>query len=142
MTQRRCVRVIDQPVAILRVGAAMVLLAETALQMRRIWRQDRGPAFGTIRITLISGCGPMLNTNSLIISTRSASPVVFRAIRTDQGPDFTGRALDRWAYHCSVDLKLIATGNPTQHAFIESFNGKFRDECLNDHFNNSPMRGW
>jgi len=57
-----------------------------------------------------------------------------RAIRTDQGPEFTSRALDRWAYEHGVDLKLIAAGKPTQNAFIESFNGKFRDECLNDHY--------
>lgn len=60
-----------------------------------------------------------------------------RAIRTDQGPEFTSRALDRWAYGCGVDLKLIAAGKPTQNAYIESFNGKFRDECLNDHYFNN-----
>ena len=60
-----------------------------------------------------------------------------RAIRTDQGPEFTSRALDRWAYGCGVDLKLIAAGKPTQNAYIESFNGKFRDECLNDHYFNT-----
>jgi putative transposase len=57
-----------------------------------------------------------------------------RAVRTDQGPEFTSRALDRWAYGRGVDLKLIAAGKPTQNAYIESFNGKFRDECLNDHY--------
>lgn len=59
------------------------------------------------------------------------------AIRTDQGPEFTSRALDTWAYRNGVKLKLIQPGKPTQNAYIESFNGKFRDECLNDHwFNN------
>ncbi len=59
------------------------------------------------------------------------------AIRTDQGPEFTSRAMDRWAYGRGINLKLIAAGKPTQNAYIESFNGKFRDECLNDHhFNN------
>lgn len=56
------------------------------------------------------------------------------AIRTDQGPEFTGKALDQWAYAHSVQLKLIQAGKPTQNAYIESFNGKFRDECLNDHW--------
>lgn len=55
------------------------------------------------------------------------------AVRTDQGPEFTSRALDQWAYSHGIDLKLIAAGKPTQNAYIESFNGKFRDECLNDH---------
>jgi putative transposase len=63
-----------------------------------------------------------------------------KAIRTDQGPEFTGKALDQWAYQHGVQLKLIQAGKPTQNAFIESFNGRFRDECLNDHwFTNLPQ---
>lgn len=54
------------------------------------------------------------------------------AIRTDQGPEFTGRALDQWASANDVRLLLIQPGKPTQNAYIESFNGKFRDECLNE----------
>ena len=57
-----------------------------------------------------------------------------KAVRTDQGPEFTGKALDQWAYQNGVQLKLIQSGKPTQNAFIESFNGKFRDECLNEHW--------
>lgn len=56
------------------------------------------------------------------------------AVRTDQGPEFTGKSLDRWAYEHNVALKLIQAGKPTQNAYIESFNGKFRDECLNEHW--------
>lgn len=56
------------------------------------------------------------------------------AVRTDQGPEFTGKALDQWAYKHGVKLKLIQAGKPTQNAYIESFNGKFRDECLNEHW--------
>ena len=57
-----------------------------------------------------------------------------RAIRTDQGPEFTGKVFDQWAYENRVELKLIQAGKPTQNAYIESFNGKFRDECLNEHW--------
>lgn len=57
-----------------------------------------------------------------------------KMIRTDQGPEFTGKALDQWAYGRGVQLKLIQPGKPTQNAFIESFNGRFRDECLNEHW--------
>lgn len=57
-----------------------------------------------------------------------------KAIRTDQGPEFTGKALDQWAYENGVELKLIQAGKPTQNAYIESFNGKLRDECLNEHW--------
>lgn len=56
------------------------------------------------------------------------------AIRTDQGPEFTGHALDQWACRNGVQLKLIEPGRPTQNAYIESFNGRFRDECLNEHW--------
>ena len=57
-----------------------------------------------------------------------------RVLRTDQGPEFTGNALDRWAYRNRVTLRLIQAGKPTQNAYVESFNGKFRDECLNEHW--------
>jgi putative transposase len=56
------------------------------------------------------------------------------AIRTDQGPEFTGKALDQWASIRGVEIKMIQAGKPTQNAYIESFNGKLRDECLNDHW--------
>jgi putative transposase len=56
------------------------------------------------------------------------------AVRTDQGPEFTGKALDQWAYQNGVELKLIQPGKPMQNGYIESFNGKFRDECLNEHW--------
>jgi putative transposase len=56
------------------------------------------------------------------------------AIRTDQGPEFTANALDQWAYRNGVALKLIQPGKPMQNGYVESFNGKFRDECLNEHW--------
>ena len=49
----------------------------------------------------------------------------------DNGPEFSGKALDAWAYQRGVKLHFIEPGKPVQNAFIESFNGKFRDECLN-----------
>ncbi len=55
-------------------------------------------------------------------------------IVVDNGPEFAGRALDRWAYQRRVQLHFIQPGKPVQNAFIESFNGKFRDDCLNEHW--------
>lgn len=52
----------------------------------------------------------------------------------DNGPEFTSRALDAWAYQNKVNLAFIAPGKPSQNGFSESFNGKFRDECLNQHW--------
>jgi putative transposase len=48
----------------------------------------------------------------------------------DNGPELTGRALDAWAAARGVRLRFIAPGKPSQNGFVESFNGRFRDECL------------
>jgi putative transposase len=53
---------------------------------------------------------------------------------TDNGPEFISKALDQWAYRRGIKLRFIAPGKPTQNAYVESFNGKFRDECLNEHW--------
>jgi len=57
-----------------------------------------------------------------------------RQVVIDNGPELTGQALDQWAYSQGVELVFIEPGKPQQNAFIESFNGKFRDECLNEHW--------
>jgi putative transposase len=48
-----------------------------------------------------------------------------------QRPEFTSRALDQWAYERGVEIHFIQAGKPVQNSFVESFNGKFRDQCLN-----------
>lgn len=55
-------------------------------------------------------------------------------IVSDNGPEFVGRALDQWAYREGVRLHFIAPGKPMQNGYVESFNGKLRDECLNGHW--------
>jgi putative transposase len=50
---------------------------------------------------------------------------------SDNGPEFTGRSLSSWAYG-KTELHFIQPGKPNQNAFIESFNGKMREECLNE----------
>ena len=55
-------------------------------------------------------------------------------IRTDNGPEFTGKAMLNWAHRKGVVLRLIEPGKPNQNAYVESFNGRFRDECLNEHW--------
>ena len=56
------------------------------------------------------------------------------SIRVDQGSEFISRNLDLWAYTRGVTLHFSRPGKPTDNAFIESFNGKFRAECLNQHW--------
>jgi putative transposase len=57
-----------------------------------------------------------------------------RSITVDHGPEFEGQVLDAWAYERCVHLSFIRPGKPNENAYIESFNGKFRDECLNEHW--------
>jgi putative transposase len=54
-----------------------------------------------------------------------------KAITVDHGTEFTSKALDEWAYRRGVALDFIRPGKPVENAFIESFNGRLRDECLN-----------
>ncbi len=55
-------------------------------------------------------------------------------IRTDNGKEFSGKAMVAWAHARGVQLRLIEPGKPNQNAYIESFNGRLRDECLNEHW--------
>jgi len=57
-----------------------------------------------------------------------------KAIRTDNGKEFCSRAMLTWAHARGVQLFLIEPGKPNQNAYIESFNGRFRDECLNENW--------
>ena len=57
-----------------------------------------------------------------------------KVIRVDQGSEFVSRDLDLWAYQRGVTLDFSRPGKPTDNAFIESFNGKLRAECLNAHW--------
>jgi putative transposase len=54
-------------------------------------------------------------------------------IQVDNGPEFVSRALDAWAHEHGVSLQFIRPGKPVENAHIESFNGRLREECLNQH---------
>lgn len=56
-----------------------------------------------------------------------------RAIRTDNRPEFTSRAFDAWAYTHGIEHHFIRPGKPVENAYAESFNGRLRDEFLNQH---------
>lgn len=66
-----------------------------------------------------------------IIDERGQAP---QTIIMDNGPELTSKALDQWAYARGVRLHFIDPGKPVQNCFVESFNDKFRDECLNEHW--------
>lgn len=57
-----------------------------------------------------------------------------KRIVCDNGPEFTSKALFFWSQDNGTKLHFIQPGKPTQNAFVESLNGKFRNECLNQHW--------
>jgi putative transposase len=57
-----------------------------------------------------------------------------KIITMDNGPEFTSRALDQWAYSRGVKLHFIRPGKPIENAYAESFIGRLRDECLNENW--------
>lgn len=65
------------------------------------------------------------------LAARCGAP---RRIQTDNGSEFISKALDKWAYEQGVTMDFSRPGRPTDNPFIESFNGSFRDECLNIHW--------
>jgi len=69
-----------------------------------------------------------------VLETVTAERGAPRTIRVDNGPEFISKSLDWWAYFNRVKLDFSRPGKPTDNAFIESFNGKFRQECLNQHW--------
>jgi len=66
-----------------------------------------------------------------LIVERNGPPV---RIQVDNGSEFISKALDKWAYDKGVTLDYSRPGKPTDNPYIESFNGSFRDECLNVHW--------
>ena len=70
------------------------------------------------------------------IVRRRGAPI---AITVDNGGEFVSRAMDAWAYAHDVRLEFIRPGKPIENAFIESFNGRLRDECLNAHIFDSTI---
>jgi putative transposase len=66
-----------------------------------------------------------------VMNRLKATRGVPRSIYVDNGPEFISKELDKWAYENKVTLDFSRPGKPVDNAFIESFNGSFRDECLN-----------
>lgn len=72
-------------------------------------------------------------TGKRVLERLRASRGLPEIILTDNGPEFTGRVLDQWADDNHVWQQFIEPGKPIQNAFIESFNSRLREECLNQH---------
>ena len=82
------------------------------------------------------GTGPSVRGAEVVRVLRAlaATRGVPRRIFCDNGSEFAGRLVDLWAYANKVTLAFSRPGKPTDNAYIESFNGRLREECLNVHW--------
>lgn len=88
------------------------------------------------RESIAIGVGQRLSGKDVVatLNTIGADRSFPKTIRVDNGPEFTSKALDKWAYENKVTLDFSRPGKPTDNAFIESFNGSIRSECLNQNW--------
>ncbi|MFK4719276.1 transposase InsO family protein [Bradyrhizobium niftali] len=120
-----------------------------ATRVNEIWAMDfvhdQLATGGKLRVRIIdifSRFSPALEprltfrgTDVVDVLERLCNEVGFPAtIRVDQGSEFVSRDFDLWAYQRGVTLDFSRPGKPTDNAFIEAFNGRFRAECLNAHW--------
>src|SRR5215467_4298620 len=87
----------------------------------RPWRSRRTPSLPGARVVRV--------LEGLKQQGRKPEMIVI-----DNGPEFVSQVVDQWAYENAVQLHFITPGRPMENGYIESFNGKFRDECLNENW--------
>ncbi|MCB1145081.1 MAG: transposase family protein, partial [Leptospiraceae bacterium] len=71
-----------------------------------------------------------------ILNELKEERILPKSIIVDNGPEFTSKAFLDWALRNNIDIHFISKGKPTENGYIESFNGKLRNECLNEHWFN------
>ncbi len=102
-------------------------------------RSGSPPAAATCAISSFPRCGSRRSSRSSLTGKRVAELLdgiaaergYPKSITVDNGAEFYSKAMDSWAYHRGVQLQFIRPGKPVENAFIESFNGRLRDELLN-----------
>jgi putative transposase len=57
-----------------------------------------------------------------------------QTIKSDNGSEFISKVMDKWAYERAIELDFSRPGKPTDNAMVEGFNGRLRQECLNEHW--------
>lgn len=109
--------------------------------MRDTLRRDRAFRLLTIVDTCTRECLAIEVDTSLggervvgVLERLAQDRAVPRSIVVDNGPEFRSRALDAWAHERGVELVFIRPGKPVDNAYIEAFNSRLRDECLNEHW--------
>ena len=133
-----------------KLASAPRVLPPPAKRPRERWSMDfltdglaNGQRFRVLtRVDTVSRVSPAIEVGVSLTGERVVA-VLERLKRTtgtpqriaiDNGPEFVSKALDAWAYRNGVQLEFSRPGKPTDNAFAESFNGRFRDECLDQHW--------
>ncbi len=122
----------------------------TPTKVNQVWSMDfvtdalgSGRRFRTLNITDdFSREAPAIEVDTSLGGVRVARVLdrlklergLPRQIRSDNGPEFNSKAVEQWAYQNGVDWCFIEPGKPIENAYIESFNARFRDECLNENW--------
>ena len=102
-------------------GRAIKILSIVDEYTRKCFRIEVDTSINGVRVTrVLAEIAQMGNLPEIIV--------------IDNGPQFISKALDAWAYQRGVKLTFIRPGKPVENAYIESFNGRFRDECLNENW--------
>ena len=102
-------------------GRTIKLLSVVDEYTRKCFRIEVDTSINGLRVTRIL---------SEISQTQGLPEIII----IDNGPEFISNALDAWAYQRGVKLTFIRPGKPVENAYIESFNGRLRDECLNENW--------
>jgi putative transposase len=102
-------------------GRSLKVLAVVDEYTRKCFRIEVDTSINGVRVVRALG----------EISQNAGLPEI---ILVDNGPEFISKALDAWAYQRGIKLAFIRPGKPVENAYIESFNGRFRDECLNENW--------
>ena len=103
-------------------GRRVRLLSVLDTFTRQVLAIEVDPSLPSVRVVDVLG---------RVVADRGAQP---DDIRLDDGPELTSRARDQWAHEQGIRLRFIAPGKPIQNAHIEGFQGRLRDECLNEHW--------
>ncbi len=96
--------------------------------------QSRNPGVLAVDVILLGERAIGGHTLTRVLERLSVTRGLPKVIRTDNGKEFCGRTMLTWAHTRNVMLRLIEPGKPNQNAYIESFNGRLRDERLNEHW--------
>ena len=138
LRRRRKKRIKREPIPLLRAEApnerwAMDFIHDSCADGRKLRCLVVEDTFSRMPIAITTDRSLSATKVIETLERLAASRGLPTSITVDNGPEFVCKRLAVWARSRSVELHFIQPGRPMQNGYVESFNGKFRDECLNEH---------